>query len=270
MADGLAVIGGGNMGEALLNGLIQAKFCAPEHVTLVERDQDRASRLRDTMGITLAGDVGQAADRSRTLVLAVKPYHVDTVLADLDGRVTDDHLIVSIVGGIPIERIETGLGVPAAVVRCMPNTPISVGAGVTAISPGAHVDPAEIELVRGLFGSVGDVVELPEHQLDAVTALSGSGPAYVFLVAEALIDAGVLLGLTRPLAERLVTRTVAGAGLLLRDSGEDAVRLRAAVTSPGGTTAAGLRELEERGVRAALLAAAGAARDRSVELREAR
>ncbi|MEV6849663.1 pyrroline-5-carboxylate reductase [Actinoplanes sp. NPDC051411] len=265
-ADGVAVIGGGNLGEALLTGLLRAGFRTPGQVALVELDQARARRLRDTPGLTLARDAGQAADRARTLVLAIKPYQVDAVLADLAGRVTEDHLIVSVVGGVPIERIEKGLGVAAAVVRCMPNTAIGVGAGVTAISPGAGVDPHEVELVRGLFESVGDVVQVPQTQLDAVTALSGSGPAYLLLVAEALTDAGVLLGLPRPLSEWLVDRTVAGAGTLLRESSDDAVRLRAAVSSPGGTTVAALRQLEERGVRAAMIAAAEAARDRSVEL----
>lgn len=262
--DRVALIGGGNLGEALLTGLLRAGF-DPAHVTVVENDPARAAHLRATFGIG-ADDVGPAAGRSGTLVVAVKPYHLDAVLAGLDGHVTEDHLVVSVVGGIAIERIEKGLGVPAAVVRGMPNTPIGAGAGMTAISPGTHVAPDELDRVRRLFGSVGDVVEVPQHQLDAVTALSGSGPAYLFLVAEALIDAGILLGLARPLAERLVTRTVAGAGLMLRDSGDDPVRLRAAVSSPGGTTVAALRELEERGVRAAMLAAARAAHDRSVEL----
>jgi pyrroline-5-carboxylate reductase len=264
---GLAIIGGGNLGEALLTGLLQAepRMYAPEHILLVERDTVRAARQLDTFGISVA-DLAQAADRAQTLIIAVKPYHVDTVLTDLAGRVSEDHLIVSVVGGISIERIEKRLGGRAAVVRCMPNTPIAVGAGVTAISPGTKVSANQLDRVSRLFATVGNVYQVPQEQLDAVTALSGSGPAYLFMMVEAMTDAGVLLGLTRPLAESLVTGMVAGSGLLLRDAGADAIQLRSAVSSPGGTTVAALRELEDRGFRSALLAAAEAARNRSVEL----
>jgi pyrroline-5-carboxylate reductase len=267
ISEKLAVIGGGNIGEALLKGLLRedAPLFQPEQIVVVEQNPGRAKYLGELFGVSLV-DVADAAEIAGTVLIAVKPHHLDGVVARIAPHVTDDHLIVSVVGGIPTARIEAGLDAKAAVVRCIPNTAIALGEGMTAITAGSYADPGHLRRVRSMFEPVGRVVEVPEEQADTMTALAGSGPAYFFLFAEAMIDAGVLLGLSRPLATEVVNQTAVGAGLLLRDSGTDAVALRAAVSSPGGTTVAAVREFEDRALRAAVMAAATAARDRAVEL----
>ena len=261
---GLAVIGGGNMGTALLSGLLRADT-PPDRTVVVERDPDRARYLRDRFGV-LAADLATAVPAAGTVVIMVKPHHVDTLLADLDPHLGDGQLVVSAVGGITTAHIEQHLRAKAVVVRCMPNTAAALGEAVIAVSPGARADVTHLEQVAALLEPLGRVVTVAEDQLDVVTALSGSGPAYFAYLAESLIDAGVLLGLPRALAEELVRQTAAGSGLLLRDSGDDPVRLRAAVSSPGGVTMAAIRQLEDRAVRAAVMAAVEAGRDRSVQL----
>jgi pyrroline-5-carboxylate reductase len=263
----LAIVGGGNMGEALISGLLRGAnpLLEPGQIAVVEHNRDRAMFLRDRFGVATM-DMGSAVQRADTILITVKPYHVDTVLAEMADDVTADHLIVSAAGGITTTQIEEGLTTKAAVIRCMPNTAASVGEGMTAISAGSYAEARHLDRTRVLLESVGRVIQVPEYQLDAVTALSGSGPAYFFFLAEAMIDAGVLLGLSRSLAAELVTQTAAGSGIMLRDSGEDPVNLRAAVSSPGGTTIAAISQLESRAVRFAMMAAAEAARDRSVEL----
>ena len=183
---------------------------------------------------------------------------------DLDGDL--EQLIVSLAAGIPIGFYETRLPAGFPVIRVMPNTPMLVGEGVSVLAPGRHVKPEHLELVRGILGSVGKVVTVPESQIDAVTAVSGSGPAYMFLVAEAMIDAGVSLGLTRAVASELVVQTMVGSAAMLDRTGDSAGDLRAAVTSPGGTTAAALRELEAGGLRTAFYNALEAAKTRSVAM----
>jgi pyrroline-5-carboxylate reductase len=263
--DRLAVIGGGNMGEALLSGLLTPSppTYRPEQVTVVEPDADRAGYLRETYGVAATDPVRAVRDAS-TVFLVVKPYLVETVLNQVGEDITDDHLVVSMAGGIHPAQIEARLTTKPAVVRCMPNMPVAVGQGVIALSAGAHASAAHMDQVETMLRPLGTVVRVREDQMDAVTALSGSGPAYFFLLAEALVDAGVLLGLSRTVAEELVTRTAAGAGIMLRDSGIDPVRLRAVVSSPGGTTIAAIREFENRALRSATMAAATAARDRSI------
>jgi pyrroline-5-carboxylate reductase len=201
-------------------------------------------------------------------VLAVKPQDIDALLAELAPAVTPRHLVVSVAAGVTTGHIEAALPAGVAVVRCMPNTPALVDQAMTAISPGAHADEPHLALAEELLAAVGRVVRVPEEQLDAVTALSGSGPAYFFFLVEAMIDAGILLGLPRALAAELIVQTAVGSATMLRDSGEHPVQLREAVTSPGGTTIAAIRELEVHGVRAALLAAIEAAAKRSRELGE--
>ncbi|HEX3790562.1 MAG TPA: pyrroline-5-carboxylate reductase [Pseudonocardiaceae bacterium] len=263
----LTIIGGGNMGEALLSGLLAAEpqLLRPEQIAVVELSPERAAYLRERYGVPVL-DLASAVRGASTVFLFVKPYHVDDLLPQLTEHVTDDQLIVSAVGGITIGHIEAGLAAKPAVVRCMPNTAVAVGAGMIGISAGSNAGEDHLDRTTELLRPVGRVVRVPETQLDAVTALSGSGPAYFFLLAEAMIDAGVLVGLTRQLATELVTQTAAGAGLMLRDLGSDPVALRAAVSSPGGMTIAAVRELEEHGLRAGMMAAVAAARDRSVEL----
>jgi len=198
--------------------------------------------------------------------VAVKPQDIDPLLKELAPHVTPRTLVVSLCAGLPTTLFERCLPEGTPVVRVMPNTPMVVGEAMSAVSGGRHARPEHLELVEELLGSVGKVVRVPESQQDAVTALSGSGPAYFFYLVEAMIDAGILLGIPRAVATQLIIQSAVGAATMLRDTGEHPVTLREAVTSPAGTTIMAIRELERHGVRAAMLAAIEAARDRSVEL----
>jgi pyrroline-5-carboxylate reductase len=260
---GLAIIGGGKIGEALLSGLVRRG--GPDGILVCERHAERAAELADRYGVPAVG-LDEAAARARVLLLAVKPQDIGTLLGRLADVVDPGHLVVSVAAGVPTATIEAALcdGVP--VVRVMPNTPALVDEGMSVLSAGAHADEAHLDEAETLLAAVGRVRRVPESQQDAVTALSGSGPAYFFYLVEAMIDAGILLGLQRELAADLIVQTALGAAVMLRDSGEHPVQLREAVTSPGGTTIAAIRELERHSVRAALIAAIEAAHARSVEL----
>ncbi|HET6989638.1 MAG TPA: pyrroline-5-carboxylate reductase [Kribbella sp.] len=266
----LVFIGGGNLGTALVSGLLggESPRYAPDQIQVVESSGERAAYLRDRFGIATP-PLAEAVRTAGTVLIAVKPHHVDGLLADLAGELTDDQLLISAAGGVRIGQIEQAMTTKPAVVRCMPNTPAAVGEGMIALAGGTYATPADVAEAEALLRTVGRVVQVAEPQLDAITAISGSGPAYFFYLAEALVDAAVLVGLPRPFAEELVTQTAFGAGMMLRDSGDDPVRLRAAVSSPGGTTIAAVREFENRAVRSAVMAAAEAARDRSIALAEA-
>ena len=253
----LVVVGGGRMGEALVGGLLAAGWAAGDLAVVEPVEGRRAELAKLFPGVTVSADPG-AADAA---VIAVKPGDVDAAVRTCGAR-----RILSIAAGVPIARLEAAAGAGAAVVRAMPNTPALVGAGAAAIAGGSAATDDDLSWAESILGAVGTVVRVPEKLLDAVTGLSGSGPAYVFLVAEALVDAGVLAGLPRPTAAALVHQTLLGAAQLLTESGDGPEALRAAVTSPGGTTAAGLRELERHGVRAAFLEAVAAATARSKEL----
>jgi pyrroline-5-carboxylate reductase len=254
----LLIVGGGKMGEALLTGLLGSGWATAGELGVVEalpaRRDDLAARFEGVQ--VLAEPVA-----TEGAVVAVKPGDVPAACASLTGATR----VLSIAAGVPLKTLQQHLG-ERAVVRAMPNTPALVGAGAAAIAPGAHAGEDDLAWAEGILGAVGDVVRVPESLLDAVTGLSGSGPAYVFLVAEALIDAGVLAGLPRDVSVRLTTATLLGSARLLAESGDGPEALRAAVTSPGGTTAAGLRALESRGVRSAFLEAVAAATARSKEL----
>ena len=264
MSGGLAIIGGGKIGEALLSGLIRRG--GAEGLVVCERSPERAAQLQERHGIP-AVDLAEGAARARTLLIAVKPQDIGTLLAGLAAHVDPGrHLVVSVAAGVPTTTIEAALPAGTPVVRVMPNTPALVDEGMSVLAPGAHAAESHLDEAEALLASVGRVRRVPEAQLDAVTALSGSGPAYFFYLVEAMIDAGILLGLPRALAADLIVQTALGAAVMLRDSGEHPVQLREAVTSPGGTTIAAIRELERHGVRAALIAAIEAAHDRSVEL----
>jgi pyrroline-5-carboxylate reductase len=260
---GLAVIGGGRIGEALLAGLVRRS--GPAGVVVCERSAERGAELTDRYGVELA-DLAGATARARVLLLAVKPQDVDGLLELLAAHVDGDHLVVSVAAGVTTARIEGALAPGVPVVRAMPNTPALVDEGMSVLSAGAHAGEAHLDEAEELLSAVGRVRRVPEEQQDAVTALSGSGPAYFFYLVEAMIDAGILLGLPRDLAADLIVQTALGAAVMLRDSGEHPVQLREAVTSPGGTTIAAIRELERHSVRAALIAAIEAAHARSVEL----
>ncbi len=264
---GLAILGGGKMGEAILAGLLRGERTADD-IVICERHPERGAYLSATYGVKNVL-VSEAISVAQTIVVAVKPQDLESVLAQMKPYLDGSQLVISVAAGISAARIEAALPAGTAVVRCMPNTPALVDEAMTAIAAGTHAGAEHLALAETLLHSVGQVVRVPESQLDAVTALSGSGPAYFFFLVEAMIDAGILLGLPRELAAQLIVQTAVGAAVMLRDSGEHPVQLREAVSSPGGTTIAAIRQLEEHGVRAALLAAIEAARDRSVELGQA-
>jgi pyrroline-5-carboxylate reductase len=262
---GLVIVGGGKMAEALLAGVLQGVTVAEQQqVTVVEHLESRRAELgkifpKVAVVPSLDGVSGSSA------IIAVKPNDVEAVCKQL--ATTGVRRALSIAAGITIAQLESWLGSDVAVIRSMPNTPALVGKGASALAGGTTATGDDVGWAQGLLAKVGVAVTVPEAKLDAVTGLSGSGPAYVFLVAEAMIEAGVLMGLTRDIAETLAKQTLLGAATLLSESTDDAAKLRANVTSPGGTTAAGLRALEEHGVRAAFLNAVSAATNRSIELR---
>lgn len=260
----IAVLGAGKIGEALLSGLLSAGR-APEDLLFTERYPQRRTELTERHGVR-AVDVAEAAGLADVLVVAVKPQDIERLLTELRPALRPETLIVSLCAGLPTELYERRLPDGTAVVRVMPNTPLVVGEAMSVMSAGRFATEEHLALVEGILGSVGRVLRLPESQQDAVTALSGSGPAYFFFLVEAMIDAGILLGIPRAVATQLIIQSAVGAAAMLRDSGEHPVTLREAVTSPAGTTITAIRELEVHGVRAALLAAIEAARDRSAEL----
>jgi pyrroline-5-carboxylate reductase len=262
--DAIAILGGGKIGEALVSGLLRGER-TPADIVVSEKHPERAAYLAETFGVEVT-DVPGAVKKAGTLLLAVKPQDIDALLAEVAPAIESRHVVVSVAAGVTTAHIERALPDGIAVVRCMPNTPALVDQAMTAVAGGMHADDDHLAVAESLLASVGRVVRVPEHQLDAVTALSGSGPAYFFYLVEAMIDAGILLGLPRALAAELIVQTAVGSATMLRDSGEHPVQLREAVTSPGGTTIAAIRELEIHGVRAALLAAIEAAAIRSKEL----
>ncbi|KDN84928.1 pyrroline-5-carboxylate reductase [Kitasatospora cheerisanensis KCTC 2395] len=260
----IAFLGTGKIGEALLSGLLRAG-ADPADVLITARRPERATELADRYGVTTATNA-EAAKLADTLILAVKPQDMGTLLDELAEHVAADKLIVSAAAGIPTAWFEERLAPGTPVVRVMPNTPVLVDEGMSVISGGSHATEAHLARTEAIFRSVGKALRVPENQQDAATALSGSGPAYFYFLVEAMIDAGILLGLPRQVAHELIVQSAIGASVMLRDSGEHPVKLREAVTSPAGTTIAAIRELENHGVRAALLGALEAARDRSREL----
>ena len=261
----LAVIGGGKMGAALVSGLLAAGWAKAQELLVVEPVATRRDELAAAHpGLGVAGDLGGGAEAA---VLAVKPNDVPAACAAVGeagvGRV------LSIAAGVTIAKLESWLPGGTVVVRAMPNTPALVGCGAAAVAGGSSATDADLDWAEEVLAAVGKVQRVKEPLLDAVTGLSGSGPAYVFLVAEALIEAGVAVGLPRTVSETLTVQTLLGSARLLAESGERAETLRAAVTSPGGTTAAGLAALEARAVRAAFMEAVQAATRRATELGQA-
>ncbi|HZJ26158.1 MAG TPA: pyrroline-5-carboxylate reductase [Acidimicrobiia bacterium] len=261
----VALLGGGRMGEALARGWCASGY-EPADLVVAEVDPERRRELVAVLdGVRVVPSPAWAVADAGTVVVAVKPGDVAAVLEAAASSLAADALVISIAAGVTLAALEASApGRP--IVRAMPNTPAVVGRGAAAIAGNAAATDADLDRAQALLESVGTVVQVPERLLDAVTGLSGSGPAYVFLVAEAMIDAGVLVGLPRPAARELVVQTLLGAATLLAESGESPESLRAGVTSPGGTTAAGLMVLEDRGLRAALMEAVAAAAARSAEL----
>lgn len=257
----LVVFGGGRMGTALIGGLVRAGWAAPEDCAVVEPRGEARTALEQRFPGLATSDRAVAGD---AVVLAVKPGDAEAVCRGFDRG--SYPRVLSIVAGVTIAQLESWLWNGARVLRAMPNTPAVLGLSASAVSAGSQADANDLAWAESVLSAIGVVVPVSEKLLDAVTGLSGSGPAYVFLVAEALIDAGVLQGLDREVARMLTVQTLVGAARMLAETGESAEVLRAAVTSPGGTTAAALRELESHGLRAAFLdaVAAGAARSRAL------
>jgi pyrroline-5-carboxylate reductase len=261
-----AILGAGVMGETLLSGLIRAGRPTSE-LLVGEKRLERARELEERYAVSVVSNL-EATKRADTLALVVKPQDMAGLLDEIGSAVRPGQLVVSLAAGITTAFLESRLPDGVPVVRVMPNTPALVDEGMAAIAPGSHCDDEHLAIAEELLGSTGRVLHVPEKQLDAVTAISGSGPAYLFFVVESMIEAGVHLGLPRATSTELVVQTVVGSAKMLRETGTHPVVLREQVTSPGGTTAAALRELEIHKVRAAFLAAMEAARDRSAQLAE--
>jgi len=261
------LIGGGVMGEALLSRLIARQIYPPEEVLVSDPQPQRRDFLVDNYGVQVTENNQLVAAATEVLLLAVKPQAFATVVAQLENqsRTETAPLVISILAGMPLKRLEAAFP-QQPVIRAMPNTPATVGAGMTAIAAGKYTQPHHLELGRKIFAAVGEVVEVPEHLLDAVTGLSGSGPGYIALVIEALTDGGVAAGLPRGIASQLALQTVLGTAQLLKESGMHPAELKDRVTSPGGTTINGIAQLERSGFRSALIEAVMAATRRSQEL----
>ena len=260
----VAILGVGKLGEALLSGLLRAGR-APQDVLVTARRPDRGQALADRHGVRVVTNA-EAAKEADVLLLAVKPQDMAALLSELVEAVPADRLVISMAAGTTTATIEAALQPGTPVVRVMSNTPVLVDEAMSAISAGSHATEEHLALTEELLRPVGQTIRVPESQQDAVTALSGSGPAYFFYLVEAMTDAGILLGLPRQVAHDLIVQTALGSALMLRDSGEHPVKLREAVTSPAGTTINAIRVMEDHGVRAAMLSALEAARDRSRQL----
>lgn len=262
----LVVLGGGNMGESIVAGVIDAAGAA-NGVAVVEPRPDRADELTQRYPVEVVSDASVVVDAdTEVLLVAVKPHDVAAALSAVVEDLPAECVVVSVAAGVTTAALEEAVPVGQPVVRAMPNTPALVRAGITAVCAGQHTTPDHLARAQAVLGAVGTVVAVPERQMDAVAAVSGSGPAYVYLVAEAMIEAGVRVGLTRDLATTLTLETVQGSAVLWAQTGESPTVLRERVTSPGGTTAAALHALEAGGLRAAFLDAVVANRDRSTEL----
>jgi pyrroline-5-carboxylate reductase len=262
----IAFVGAGNMAEALIRGLVRGGHVAPERVLASAPRRARQEALHGAYRITAIADNRAVARGAEIVVLAVKPQILHRVLREIAGDLPAGALVISIAAGIDTAAIEAALAPSVRVVRAMPNVPATVGAGATAIAAGSRASAEDLDTARAIFDAVGITVALDESQLDAVTGLSGSGPAYVFLVLEALADAGVKVGLSRRDAQRLAAQTVMGSAKLLLDTDEHPGRLKDMVTSPGGTAIAGLHTLEQGGLRTTLINAVETATRRAREL----
>ncbi|MGE0871907.1 MAG: pyrroline-5-carboxylate reductase [Kofleriaceae bacterium] len=262
----IGFIGAGNMAEALIRGLVRGGHVPAERVFASGPRRERLEELRASYGVTVTTDNREVASAAGVVVLSIKPQIMDKVLGEIGDQLRAGTLVVSIAAGVDTEAIESGVPDGVRVVRAMPNTPALVGAGATAVAAGRHASEADLTMARALFDAVGISVVLDESHLDAVTGLSGSGPAYIFLILEALADAGVKVGLSRRNAQRLAAQTVMGSAKLLLETDEHPGRLKDMVTSPGGTAIAGLHTLEEGGLRTTLINAVETATKRAREL----
>ncbi|MEX2647159.1 MAG: pyrroline-5-carboxylate reductase [Gaiellaceae bacterium] len=262
----VAILGCGQIGESLLAGLLSADWRKPEEVSVTARRDERVAELRERYGVDATQSNADAVRGAALVVIAVKPQDIETLLGEIGPLLDPSQTVLSVAAAIPTRAIERQLTQNVPVVRAMPNAPSIVHEGIAGICAGAHAGDESLALAEECLSHLGRVVQLPERHLDAVTAVSGSGPAYFALLAEAMIEAGILLGLSREVSTQLVVQTMLGTAVLLRDEEMHPVELREAVTSPGGTTIRAIRELEQAGVRAAFLNAIQAAMERSQEL----
>ncbi|MDI6784880.1 MAG: pyrroline-5-carboxylate reductase [bacterium] len=262
----IAFIGAGNMAEALMRGILFSKLVKPSVIIASDALGSRVEHISRRVGVQATRDNQEAIKDAGIIFLAVKPNMIDTVLSEIGTLVTKEQMIISIAAGISIARIEKQLANKVPVIRAMPNTPALVLEGATAICAGSYASKAHLETAQQLLGSVGKVVVVTESVMDTVTGLSGSGPAYIFMVIEALADAGVKEGLMRDVAQLLAAQTVLGAAKMVLQTGEHPAALKDKVASPGGTTIAGIAALESAGLKKALIQAVSAATARSKEL----
>ncbi|MCG6894827.1 MAG: pyrroline-5-carboxylate reductase [Desulfobacteraceae bacterium] len=262
----IGFIGAGNMAEAVVRGLLRADAVRPQQLAAADIDENRLEWMRETFGISIVKANTELVAASDIVILAVKPQVVQRVLEEIGDSMGPSKLLISFVAGLSQDAIRARVAGQTRVIRVVPNTPATVSEAMSCIASDGPESPRDLETARSIFATVGRTLPLPEHHMDAVTALSGSGPAYVFLIAEALADGGVRMGLPRPAAAELAAQTLLGAARLLLESGAHPGQLKDQVTSPGGTTIAGLHRLERGGVRAALMDAVQAAAERSVEL----
>jgi pyrroline-5-carboxylate reductase len=265
-AHSIGFIGAGNMAEAMIGGLVRGNHVPASKIAASDPRKERLEELRQQFGIDVTTNNREIVQRSGLVVLSVKPQIMDKVLREVGEHMKPDTLVVSIAAGVDTATIEEAVADGVRVVRAMPNTPALVGAGATAIAAGKHASETDLATAKALFDAVGITVELDESHLDAVTGLSGSGPAYIFLILEALADAGVKVGLSRRAAQRLAAQTVMGSAKMLLETDEHPGKLKDMVTSPGGTAIAGLHTLEEGGLRTTLINAVETATKRSREL----
>ena len=266
MSRRIAVLGAGKIGESLIAGLLSSEWRTADEIVATARGDVRLAELSDRYGIEATRSNADAVTGAGVVVIAVKPQDIDGLLEEIAGHVTSEQTVLSIAAAIPTGRIERALGEAVPVVRAMPNTPVTVHEGMAGIAAGAHAEDEHLARAEEVLGHVGRSVRVAEDYLDAVTAVSGSGPAYFALLAESMIEAGILLGLSREVSTDLVVQTMLGTAKLLRDEKMHPVELREMVTSPGGTTISAIRELEQAGVRAAFLNAIQAAMRRGREL----
>jgi len=262
----IAILGAGKIGEALLVGLLSTGWRMPDEIVATVRREERAAELAERHGIRATTSNTEAVTGAGFVVIAVKPQDFDPLLGEIGGILSPDQTVLSIAAAVPTSRIEERVAPAVPILRAMPNTPSTVHEGVAGLCAGAHAGEEHLALAEDVLTHVGRVVRVPERYMDAVTAVSGSGPAYFALLAEAMIEAGILLGLSRENTTELVVQTMFGTAKLLRDEKMHPVELRENVTSPGGTTIVAIRELERAGVRAAFLNAIQAAMERGQEL----
>ena len=261
----MVIIGGGNIGTAILRGILKAQVAQHDQIVLAEINPDRAAELSEEYGIQTVTDCREAGP-AQVALLAVEPRETLGVVRELNGVITSQSVLISVAAGITLQQLSTALPQNQPSIRAMPNSPVLIGQGVTAIAAGPNATKSHVQTAKQIFGAVGLVVEIEEHLLNAVTALSGSGPSYVYVFIEALIDAGVRVGLDRKTAYTLAAQTVMGSARLALETGKHPAVLKEMVTSPGGTSIAALHSMESAGFRGAIMDGVKAAHDRAREL----